>query len=114
LTESFKRLMASREKSGGTAGLEWGNRQEETETDDEPPLWDDVVSVPEHSAGQPKTGEGFPPDGAVSQPGLPQAAEHDSNPAESQAGENQAIPPQAERVLRMFEGTIVSRRTDEH
>ncbi|MDR1655124.1 MAG: DNA polymerase III subunit gamma/tau [Treponema sp.] len=115
LTESFKRLMASREKGGSAAAPEWGNRQEE-ETDDEPPLWDDVVR-PESSAGQTKAGEGFPPpDGAVSQGGsqAEYAVEHDRNSAESQTGGTQAIPPQAERVLRMFEGTIVSRRTDEH
>jgi DNA polymerase-3 subunit gamma/tau len=115
LTESFKRLMASREKGGIAAVPEWGNRQEE-ETDDEPPLWDDVAR-PESSAGQAKESEGFPPpDSAVSQggPRTDHAVEHDSNSAESQTGRTQAIPPQAERVLRMFEGTIVSRRTDEH
>ncbi|MDR2608806.1 MAG: hypothetical protein LBC57_10495, partial [Treponema sp.] len=115
LTESFKRLMASREKGGSAAVPEWGNRQEE-ETDDEPPLWDDAVR-PESSAGQAKESEGFPPpDSAVSQGGsrTEHAVEHDSNSAESQTGRAQAIPPQAERVLRMFEGTIVSRRIDEH
>jgi DNA polymerase-3 subunit gamma/tau len=108
LTESFKRLMASREKGGGAAAREW---EREEESDDEPPLWDDVVRQ-EPPSGQTGADAGFQPDGAVSQPEY--AVEPDSNSAESRTERTQAIPPQAERVLRMFEGAIVSRRTDEH